>query len=526
MADSYAAMVSRLDERAAALSVGKRRGVEETRPDVDAAATWPDLAIPGAISTPPIPAETLPGLLGEFAAAVAESTQTPPAASVMCTLSTLATLFQRRFEVAPHNDDYTETLSVWTMCALPSGSRKSAIIGHYTAPLHRYEKLERDRLRSEIARVTAARAVAEERIKKLRADAAKAKDVAERQQIQADIEEVMLGQPSELRAPRLATGNATPERVQSMLAEHGERIAIHSDEAGVLGVLAGQYSGGKADLDVFLQGYSGSPLHVDRQGREAHVDRPAVTMNLMVQPGVLAEICGENRRFRDSGLLARFLYCLPVSNVGLRDVRSRKGVPPDLVQKWADLVIGSLPRDTPQQVTDARVLSLDGKALGRWLDLSEYIERNQGEGGRFEPISDWTAKFPGNVARIAALIELGRTEGAAECVTDDSMVRAVRIGRALIEHAQAAFRMLGADQVEADALALLRWVRAGGVSEFRRSDAQKALEGRFRTVEKLKAAASRLEEWCVLSAERQRKNAGARPTPYYAVNPRLFDESR
>jgi hypothetical protein len=75
-------------------------------------------------------------------------------------------------------------------------------------------------------------------------------------------------------------------------------------------------------------------------------------------------------------------------------------------------------------------------------------------------------------------------------------------------------------------LALLRWVRAGGVSEFRRSDAQKALEGRFRTVEKLKAAASRLEEWCVLSAERQRKNAGARPTPYYAVNPRLFDESR
>jgi hypothetical protein len=47
----------------------------------------------------------------------------------------------------------------------------------------------------------------------------------------------------------------------------------------------------------------------------------------------------------------------------------------------------------------------------------------------------------------------------------------------LIPHAQAAFALLGADAVDVDAAAILRWVQAYGLTEFTRREAQKAQEG-------------------------------------------------
>ncbi|HNB79238.1 MAG TPA: DUF3987 domain-containing protein [Rhodocyclaceae bacterium] len=485
---------------------------------------WGDLALPGAIRTPNIPADLLPGLLGQMAGAVARSTQTPEAASVMMLLSVLATVLQRRYEVAPHGDDYRETLSLWLLVALPSGARKSAVIGALADPLHRWEKLERDRLRVEIARTNSLRIVAKKRIESLTQQAAKAPDAQERERLRKEIEDEELAMPDELRAPRLVTGDVTPERLQSLIAEQGERMAVMSDEAGIFQVLAGQYSGGMANIDAFLQGYSGSPFRVDRAGREAHVDRPALSFGLMLQPGVLAEVASV-RRFRDSGLLARFQFVLPESLVGKRDVRARVGIAPELRAQWEALVFALLPRAESNQASKPAVLDLSDEARELWLTFAERIERNQGDGGKFEAIADWTAKLPGAVARIAALLELAVTRGEARTVGADSMRRAVRLGVLLVPHAEAAFRLLGADAVEADAAALLRWIQANRFDRFKRSEAQKAMEGRFRTVKRLEDAAARLAEWGVLSPVRMSKNPGARATPYYNVNPALFDDS-
>lgn len=178
-----------------------------------------ELTLPGSIKTPDIPADLLPGVIGEMAAAVARSTQTPEAASVMCILSVLAAVLQRRFEVAPYGDDYRETLSLWTLTALPSGARKTAIIGAIAAPLHHYEKLERDRMRPEIARTTSMRLVAKKRIESLTQQAAKATDANEREQFRQQIEDEELAMPAELRAPRLSTGDVTPERLQNLTFE-------------------------------------------------------------------------------------------------------------------------------------------------------------------------------------------------------------------------------------------------------------------------------------------------------------------
>jgi replicative DNA helicase len=351
--------------------------------------------------TPAISADALPGWLGDMAGAVADSTQTPPALAVMCCLGVLATVLQRRYEVAPFGDSYTEPLALWTLSASPSGTRKSAVLNAMLSPLVHWEKLLRDRMRSEIARVNAARAVAKKRIERLLQDAAKAKDASEREAVRAEIQREEEQMPDELRAPRLFTGDTTAERLQALLVEHGERMAVHSDEAGIFLIMAGIYNGGASNIDVFLQSHAGTPMRVDRAGRSAHVDKPALSFGLLLQPGVLSEVAS-SRRFRDSGLLARFLYAMPPSNVGTRDVRRHTPIPVPVKQEYERRLFALLD-GVPGAVVAPKVLTLSDAAREAWLDLAEEVEREQGEGGRYESISDWTAKLPGATARMAAL---------------------------------------------------------------------------------------------------------------------------
>ena len=490
-------------------------------PMIDTAAApaeWPDPILPGARPPPELPAALLPSWVGAMAAAVADSTQTPPALAVMLGLAVLATVVQRRYEVAPYGDDYTEPLALWTLTALPSGTRKTAVINAMAGPLIYWEKLERDRQRDDIARINAQRAVAKKRIEKLLIDAGKAKDPVDRRQFEEEIRREELDMPDEARAPRLFTGDCTAERLQGLLVEHGERMSVLSDEAGIFLIMAGIYSGGAANLDVFLQGHAGAAMRVDRAGRLAHVDKPALSMGLAIQPGTMSEVAG-SRRLRDSGTMARFLFGLPVSNVGTRDVRRHAPVPAAVRDEYQhrlhDLLAG-----WHGEVTKPQTLHLADDAREAWLDLAAEIELQQGEGGKLESISDWTGKLPGAVARIAAVLALAEHGLQVRLVPLQSMQRAVKLARLLVPHARAAFALLGADGVDADAAVILKWVQAGSRPEFTRREAQKAHEGRFRSVERLKKALERLEAQDVVR-ERKRPNKGAPPTTMYQVNPKV-----
>ncbi len=480
---------------------------------------WPDPVLPGMVKAPEIPAEILPVWLGAMCKAVADSTQTPPALAVMVGLSVLAAVLQRRYEVAPFGDDYTEPLALWTLTALPSGARKSAVFSAMTAPLLRWEKLEYDRGRAERGRVASARKVAEKRIERLLSDAAKAKDDDERERIRADIQHEKDNMPAEMRAPRLFTEDVTAERLQAMLAEYGERMALLSDEAGIFQIMAGIYNGGSSNLDAFLKGHAGTAMRVDRAGREAHVDKPALSFGLALQPGVLSEVAS-SRRFRDSGLLARFLFAMPDSNVGKRDVRRRVAVLDQVRDDYQEALFRLL-EDVPAVPGKPRVMPMTEPALELWADFAQEIEDNQGDGGRYEPISDWTSKLPGAVARIAALLELAEVGRHAEEVSEVATRQAVALGRLLIPHAQAAFGLLGTDGIDTDAGAIVKWIRGNGLEEFSRRECQIALSGRFRTKERMQKAIERLEQQDALR-QYTKRNKGTQSSEMCLVNPKLL----
>lgn len=485
------------------------------------AEAWPEPILPGTAKTPDIPASLLPDWVGAMAGAVAASTQTPEAASVMMSLSVLAAVLQRHMEVAPWgDDDYREPLSLWTLVALPSGSRKSAVLTALAGPLVRWEKRERDRLRAEIARNFAQREIALKCIEKLKADAGKAKSAEERERLETEIQQEWEAMPAELIAPRVFSGDVTPERLQTLLVEQGERMTVLSDEAGIFQVMSGSYSGGVANLDVFLQGHAGTPIRVDRGGRLAHIDRPALSFGLMIQPGILAD-SGKQKCFRDSGLLARFLYALPESNVGARNVRERRPVPEPIKTAWEANLLDLL-NSQERPAAAPRVIAFSEDARDIWLEFAEQVERGQGAGGRLEHITDWSSKLPGAVARIAGLLEIAANGLAADTVGANAVARAVVLSEKLIEHALAAFAAMGAVQAEEDAGYVLRWIQARRIPEFTRREAQKAMESRFRSVDRLLIALRQLHDWHVIRQVQRKTEVRGRPSAVYLTNPGLL----
>jgi len=475
--------------------------------------------LPGTSRVPEIDPALLGGWLGDMAATVAASTQTPPAMAVMTALAVVAAVVQRRFEVAPYGDEYREPLAFWGMVVLGPGNRKTAVHKALTQVIVDIEKREGDRLRREISRVAAERDVITKRMDTLKMAAGKEDDAKVREQLQNQIAELRDGMPDELFAPRIFTGDITAERLQQLLVEQGERIAVLSDEGGIFNIMGGAYSGGMGSLDVFLQGHAGSAMRVDRAGRLAHLDRPCLTIGLALQPGILQDT-GKARKFRDSGLMARFVYVVPRSTVGVRDVRARIAIDDDARRRY-ETGIDALHQGTERRVAAAKALPFTAAAREHWLDLCEDIERRQGEGGRYAHMADWTSKLPGAAARIAALLALAEHGTDLAEVPEASLRRAVQLARLLVPHAEAAFALMGASDGEADAHAVLAFLQRHELQTIVRRDLQKSMEGRFRQLERLLAAIKLLQDWHVLGIERKTAGHG-RPSVFYEVNPRLY----
>lgn len=475
--------------------------------------------------TPDLPPELLPGWLGAYAEAIVRHTQTPPAMAVMLALAAVATCTAKRFEVAPNGEGYSEPLNLWTATALPPANRKTAVISAMNAPHDEWEKEEAARMAPEIKRAAIKRRTLEKRRDKLEKEAANVKEPIERAILLREIEQLENEIPEELRPPRLWTGDTTPERLQMLLAEHGERMAVLTDEGGIFEIMAGLYSDGRANLDIFLQAHAGRAVRVDRQTRTAHLDAPALTFGLAIQPAILGDMGqGGKRRFRGNGTLARFLFAVPRSNIGSRDVRATNPIPATVATGYRAGIFDLLA--IPPQIIDGREvprrLTLTAEALDSWYAFGQMIEQRQGEGGDLEAIQDWSGKLPGAALRIAGnfhLVEHGAPPPAQiECETIE---RALDLCALLIDHAKAAFAMMDADPATADAKAILRWVIEGRLCRFTRGDAYRHFKGRFTgKTERMDKALKELQARQIVTAETE--PTPGRPATVLIVNPKLW----
>jgi len=477
---------------------------------------WPAPLMPGVMVTPDVPCSILPGVWGEFAQAVSDNTQTPAVMSVLSALGVLATLLQGRYEVDVSS--HREVLALWCVTVSPSGNRKSAVMSAFQEPPLYWEKMMKDRGRRDIIRNEAVRSTTVKRIEGLKQAAAKAKD-EELKAIRDQIEEEELAMPEEIRAPILFTEDSTPETMQRLVSDNGGRMAVLSDEPGLFRILGGLYSKGGASLEVFLKGHVGTPLKVERAARSIFVNKPCVSMSLMIQPDLVADLAG-SKQFRGSGLMARFLYAVPVSNVGRRDVRRRNLMPEWLKHTYSNAVMSLLEGYPPAPGSDTTpvVLRLDDQADELWLDFSQEIEDGVQDGGEYTDIGDWMKKLAGATARVAALFELAAKGLSVTTVSRESMHQAIQLARLLIPHTRAAFGLLGADAVEDDAVAVLKWIQSNQVEEFTLRKVQQMMNYRFKTAAQVQKAIDALKLRGCVRVETEKKPTG-RPGSVIRVNP-------
>ncbi len=453
-------------------------------------------------------------------AALAEATQTPPDLAAMCVLGTCSACAGGRV-IVEARPGWREPVNIYSLVVMPPASRKSAVIADATKPLYDVEKELAAKVAGQIVEARTWRDVAARAAEKALRDAARAtadrRDALTSEAVSAAsaAEAITIPVP-----PRLVADDATPEAAQSLLADHGGRIAFISAEGGLFDTMAGRYSNNVPALDVWLKAHAGDPLRVDRKGRPPEkIDHPAMTLLLTVQPAVLDGI-RRNGAFRGRGLNARFLYVLPASNIGFRKIGAAH-VPNHVSAGYADLV-GALARDLVEW-TDPAVLTLTPDAADLLLEIEQRVEDQLKPDGSLDHIPEWGGKLTGATLRIAGLLHLaGHQDALRQPIPAATLAAADEIGQYLAEHASAALSRLGAATETRAAAQLVEHLVRRGTDRFTVRDLFTALSrGRFPTVEAVTDALAVLEDhnWIIRQPDPTHDGPGRKPSPTYRLHP-------
>ena len=483
----------------------------------------------GNVDTPDIPCSLLPDWQGEYSQAVADSTQTPSGLSVMSSLAVVSTCLQKDFIVSPF-EGYSEPVNLMTITALDSASRKSAVLKAMTEPMMEWEIKQAEALKDEAERVQHERDMILKSIEAIKSKSSKAETLPdERREALEEIKKLKDSMPSEIIIPKLWTDDITMEALQNLMVDHGEKMAVISAEGGFFEVMAGLYSGGNSNVNVILQSHAGEPVRVKRQGRSVNMQKPALTFGLCVQPDIISNLTSGNKaRFRGNGLLARLLFCIPLSTVGTRDVTKHAPIPASIKARYFAnisrlLSINPILDDSGN--VKPRILTLSPQALTVWQEFSQDVETKQGLYGEYYYMRDWTGKLPGAVLRIAGLCHVVEHGKKNKIINKVTMRRALKLAKLLIIHAKVAFGMMGSDPTVSDAKVCLDWIIKNGAQTFRRSDMHRSHHSKFARIGRLASALAVLTERHIIS-DVQKKYTGRRPEIVYHVNPAVLKDCK
>ncbi|MFI6153307.1 DUF3987 domain-containing protein [Kitasatospora sp. NPDC051170] len=426
--------------------------------DLASGETWLDPVPLGSHGALPVfPVHALPQWVGAYVDAVAEFTQTPPDMAATMALAALSTAAGGRVnvEIRP---GWREQSNLYLVCAMPPASRKSDVFAFMTAPVYRIEDELRAEARARIIEAETAKEAALAEVEALMARARKNPDL-DRVHLVAEISgaRMLADEIVVPPSPRLTlSGDITPETVTHQLGVH-RCLAALSPEGDLFDSIVGRYSS-KPNLGVFLQAHKGERLQADRITREQPtVDKPALTIGVTPQPAVLQEL-GAAPGARDRGLLARFLYSLPPSNLGYRKIRTTPV--PEAVATAYDVRLSALLRaftglDEPVivKLTEAADLAVER--------LQEKFEVQLRPDEPLAHIKDWAGKLVGHIARIAVLLHLAdHLAGDWRAPVEAAVVeRAAEIAEYYTAHTLAVFDLIAADPATEDAHLLLQWLQ-------------------------------------------------------------------
>ena len=452
---------------------------------------------------------------------MAENLQVDPGMTAATGLAVASLCVQGKFIINP-KPGWVEPLNLYASVIARPSERKTPTLAVMAHPLYSFEKEENERRAPLIDESRMKRDILTKKICNMKDEAAKVNprggkkisfnDITELQYELSDLER------EAVKPLRLLADDTTPEALVSLMAANDGKMGIISDEGGIFDTIAGKYSNGKANMDVFLKAYSGSYLRVDRKGRAPEViEHPMLTMLLMVQPTVLEAIMA-NDEFAGRGLLARFLYAFPRSLVGHRRYKTAP-IPQD-VERAYDAAIHAL-LSIPD-LGEARIIKVSPEADQEAERFFNVLEpRLADDFGDLDDLEGWAAKYHGQIMRMAGIIHccLHFQEAAQVPVSLDTMKAAQTIGGYFLEHTRAAFQIMGLTESKADkdAKYILKRMAAADFADTTKRELFRQCDGRMHSVEEMEPGLKVLVDRGYIRIDKA--NTGGRPTEKIIFNP-------
>jgi len=480
---------------------------------------WPTPQPVNPTADPPEwPVHALPPWIAAHCNTVADRVQVPAGLTCQQALACLATVVMGRLK-ARITDTWTETLNLYLVTSMDSGGGKSPADKHITGALVDLEQQLVDNAQESlsIGRIRRQKAEGDH---EATLKAYKAGKASEGEMLDA---QKGLEQNPEPVEPRLLADDATPEALTGIMAEHDGRMAIISTEAALFDIVCGAYAdrGRGVNLDVYLKGWSGERIDVQRKGTgRVHIKAALLTVGLTVQPHALNQLRG-TQVLSGRGFIPRFMFAIPASLTGWRDTKKVMDATPmttatewaaGLRRMWTDAN-----RHNGQEVTFSRP-ALD--LIGTWQAALEVRQR---EGGDLHDVSPWCSKMKGSVIRTAALLHLA-DGGVGTQVPAATFSRAVEIGDYWIAHALRV-EAIATGGLVAEADRILKWIGALDEPWFTGRD---LLRSRSQTVDDVYDALELLVEkgWIRVRDGYRLADFGRRgaPSPIFDAHPNLVGE--
>nr|MCR5262975.1 DUF3987 domain-containing protein [Clostridiales bacterium] len=479
-------------------------------------SNWEEPIPFGKYELEPFPVDALPDDIAEYAAAVAENTQTPVDMAGTAALTYISTCIQGKYEIEG-KPGWKEKTNIYSNIIASPSERKSAVLQAIVHPGDVYEArynlqnapvIEGSRMRKRIL---------ERRQKAIEEKATKGTaEEGELENIAREIAEF-----KEVTPLQLYVDDITTEKLVSIMAGNHGRASLISSEGGIFDTLAGIYTK-NVNIDVMLKGYSGDTIRVDRIGRDSEcIMNPTLTILLMTQPKVISDVLA-NTTFRGRGLTARFLYCLPRSAVGERRFQSRP-IPNDVYRRYEKKIVNMLEEEYPLKPD---LITLSPEASIRLTAFAEEIESKMKTD--YADIADWAGKLVGNTLRIAGLLcragifqsDEFLNEKSTLTVTCKTMENAIRLGRYYMSHALAVFDAIPESYMYKQADKILKMIKDKNLSEFNRRTAMRNCQS-FKRVEEIQPVLDFLEDLGYISSVSTAPVYGkGRPVlSKYSVNP-------
>jgi replicative DNA helicase len=417
---------------------------------------------------PAFPLHVLPEWMANQCIDVADKIQVPVDLPATIGLAVLSLACTGRVNI--EYDDWVSATNLYLVIAMPPGAGKSPVFKAMTKCVERHELALAEHMVSVVNEANSRQRSIKARLRK----AEEKGDAAEAAMVIAELN--TLDVPA---MPRLIVDDVTVEALVRILHEQKGRLALMSTEGGLFEQMTGRYNAdSRANLDPYLQAWSGDTIRVDRIGRDTLiVGEPLLTIGLTVQPQVLSALA-ERPELAGRGLTSRFMYSMPPDIVGKRDYTRRGRKHDKVVRETYEHNVTQLLQQMASYRTPG-LLSLCDEGGDAYAEWRQSLEDRRVPGGPLRPLAEWTTKLEATVLRLVGLLHVAHGRPHHGVVEADMVSLALEVADYWVEHAFAVHDLWGTDEAVADARTVADWIKRQGVTTFTARDVYSSHRRRF-----------------------------------------------